>query len=52
MEREYAPAQFKLGELYAVEACGVSQDRTKSIAYFKKAADQGHRQAQERLKNG
>ncbi len=44
-EKEYAPAQFQLGEMYQW-ALGVPQDQLEAVKWYRGAAEQGYTQAQ------
>ena len=45
-----ARAQFNLGIVYE-EGHGVSQDYGRAVELFRKAADQGHAEAQQKMKS-
>lgn len=47
-DRGYADAQFQLGRMYTIGR-GVPRDKVKAIEWFRKAADQGHIDAQSAL---
>lgn len=45
-EQGCADAQFTLGIMYEFGDDGVEKDVAKAISWYRKAADQGHEQAQ------
>jgi TPR repeat protein len=47
-ERGHAPAQFRMGVLYAAGE-GVTRDLPKAASYYRQAAEQGHAEAQNAL---
>ncbi|KAF9158462.1 hypothetical protein DFQ26_007630 [Actinomortierella ambigua] len=49
-EQGYAAAQNNLGRMYEV-GCGVKKDRQQAMQWLRKAAEQGHDDAKERLKD-
>jgi len=44
--KEYAPAQLRVGQAHRWGEVGVPQDRTEAARWYRKAADQGHPEAQ------
>lgn len=49
-ERGFNESSYELGELYHNGFIDIPKDRAKALAYYKKALDQGHPKATEKLK--
>lgn len=49
-EHGFNQSSYELGKLYQKGSIEIPKDRTKALAYYKKALDQGHPKAREKLK--
>lgn len=49
-EHGFNQSSYELGKLYQKGSIEIPKDRTKALAYYKKALDQGHPKATEKLK--